>query len=126
MRSFNVYRHPAEGYEAVKIGFSWPALVLGIIWMLAKKLWTFAAIWFAAYVLLYLVEGATVLAGSESGPHALISLILPPAWVAFLLIPGFKGNAWRERSLQDRGYELIDTVQSATARSAIARLAQSM
>ncbi len=48
MRSFNVYRHPAEGYEAVKTGFSWPALLLGIIWMLAKKLWTFAAIWFAA------------------------------------------------------------------------------
>ena len=93
MRRFNVYRHPAEGYEAVKIGFSWPALVLGSIWMLAKKLWTLAAIWFAAYVLLTLVEGATVLAGSESGSQALISLILPPAWLAFWLIPGFKGNA---------------------------------
>ncbi len=125
MRRFNVYRHPAEGYEAVKIGFSWPALVLGIMWMLAKKLWTFAAIWFAAYVLLTLVEGATVLAGSESGPQALISLILPLAWLGFWLVPAFKGNAWREHNLQDRGYALIDTVQSATARSAIARLAQS-
>ncbi len=63
---------------------------------------------------------------TSAGPQALISLILPPAWLAFWFIPGFKGNAWREQSLQDRGYELIDTVRSATARSAMARLAQSM
>lgn len=28
MRTFTIYKHPAQGFEAVKVGFSWPAFFL--------------------------------------------------------------------------------------------------
>ena len=39
MKTFKVYEHEIYGYEAVKQGFSWPALFFGFIWALVKKLW---------------------------------------------------------------------------------------
>ena len=59
MKTFNVYKHPTQGIEAVKIGFSWPAFFFGIIWMLVKKLWGLAGMWFAAYIVLSLIESVT-------------------------------------------------------------------
>jgi len=49
MRTFNVYKHPTQGFEAVKVGFSSPAFFFGIIWMMVKKLWGFAGLWVAMY-----------------------------------------------------------------------------
>jgi hypothetical protein len=46
MRHFLVYQHPEFGEEAAKVGFSWPALFFSIIWMMVKKLWMWAGIWF--------------------------------------------------------------------------------
>ena len=30
MKTFNVYKHPTQGIEAVKVGFSWPAFFLAM------------------------------------------------------------------------------------------------
>jgi hypothetical protein len=49
VKTFNAYCHPTGDFEAVKIGFSWPALFFSFVWMLAKKLWKFAALWIVAY-----------------------------------------------------------------------------
>jgi len=38
LKTFVVYRHSIKGYEAVKVGFAWPALVVRPICMLAKRL----------------------------------------------------------------------------------------
>ena len=36
MKVFTVYKHESKFYEAVKVGFSWPAFIFGGWWMLVK------------------------------------------------------------------------------------------
>jgi len=123
MKTFNVYKHPTQGLEAVKVGFSWPAFFFGIIWMLVKKLWGLAGLWFAMYVGLSLIEAVTD-QSQESGAQALVYLILAAGYFALWLIPAFKGNKWREENLSKRGYELNSSVQSQTPDAAVAEQAK--
>ena len=123
MKTFNVYRHPIQGLEAVKVGFSWPAASAGPIWMLAKNLWGLSGLWVAMYVVLSLVE--TVTDKSEpSGAQVLVYLLLVVGYVTLGLIPGFKGNKWREKNLVRRGFEMLGTVQADTPEAAISQVAK--
>jgi len=119
MKTFNVYKHPTLGIEAVKVGFSWPAFFFGLIWMLVKKLWGLAGVWFAACIVLSLVEIVTD-QSSEGVAQALVYLILAVGNFTLWLVPGFKGNKWREENLTKRGYEKITTVQAETPDAAVA------
>lgn len=122
MKTFNVYRHPDQGFEAVKVGFSWPALSAGLIWMLAKQLWGLSALWIALYVSLSLVESGA--GESESGgSQTLVYLHLVAGYFVLSLLPGFKGNEWREKNLVKRGFELRGTVQAETPEAAISQMA---
>lgn len=106
MKKFNVYRHPTEGVEAVKIGFSWPAFFFGIIWMLVKRLWSLASLWSLLYLGLSAYEGFLT-------PSAFSLLLISFYYFALWLIPGFYGNSWREKNLSNRGYELISSNQDS-------------
>ena len=123
MKTFNVYKHPTQGFEAVKVGFSWPAFFFGIIWMLVKKLWGLAGLWFAMYVGLSLIEAVTD-QSQESGAQALVYLILAAGYFASWLVPAFKGNKWREENLSKRGYELLSSAQAETPDAAVAEQAK--
>ncbi|EFI34110.1 Protein of unknown function DUF2506 [Desulfonatronospira thiodismutans ASO3-1] len=114
MRTFKIFKHPTQGYEAVKVGFSWPAFFFDMIWMLVKKLWIVAGIWFCLYIAFAIIDSVT------QGPFGLFVLIV--IWLSMWLIPGFKGNEWRESNLSGRGYEHIDTVQAGNPDSAIAQV----
>src|SRR3989337_3893601 len=50
MKTFDLYRHPTLGYEAVKRGFSWPGFFITPLWALSKRMWLGGAlllvIWF--------------------------------------------------------------------------------
>lgn len=121
MKTFNVYRHPVRGIEAVKVGFSWPAACATPIWMLVKKLWGLSGLWFAMYITLSLVEDVT----DKSEPNTtqtVVYLLLATGYFALALIPGFKGNEWREKNLVQRGFEKLGTVQVDTVDAAIAKL----
>lgn len=107
MNTYNIYKHPLFGMEAVKIGFSWPGLLFGIFWMLAKKLWVLAGLWFIVN---------TILIASES-EMAIGILIIP-------IIVGFWGNKWREFNLSQRGYEQIASIQADTPDAALAQVAK--
>lgn len=120
MKTFNVYKHPTLGIEAVKVGFSWPAFFFGIIWMLVKKLWGLAGIWFAAYIVLSLIETVTD-QSAEGGAQTLVYLILAAGYFTLWLVPAFKGNKWREENLSKRGYEQLATVQAETSDAAVAQ-----
>lgn len=124
MKTFNVYKHPTQGIEAVKVGFSWPAFFFGFFWMLVKKLWGLAGAWFAAYVVLSLIEKVTDQSG-EGGAQALVYLLLAAAYFALWLVPAFKGNKWREENLSKRGYEKLTSVQAETPDAAVAQAAKS-
>src|SRR6266568_2256430 len=125
MNSFNVYKHPTLGIEAVKVGFSWPAFFFGIIWMLVKKLWGLAGGWFAMYLALSLIEKITDQSG-ERGYQALVYPILAAGYFALWLIPAFKGNKWREESLTKRGYEQLSTVHAETPEATVAQVEQTL
>jgi len=123
MRTFNVYKHPTQGIEAVKVGFSWPALFFGVIWMLVKKLWGVAGAWVAAYIVLSLIERVTD-QSEEDGAQALVYLILAAGYFTLWLVPAFKGNRWREENLSSHGYEKSKTVQAETPDAAVAQAAK--
>jgi len=122
MKTFNVYRHPVQGLEAVKVGFSWPAASAGPIWMLVKQLWGLSALWIALYLSLSLVEPGTD-TFEPGGAQGLVYLHLVAGYVALSLIPGFKGNQWREKNLVRRGFEMLCTVQAETPEVAISQVA---
>lgn len=106
----------------MKVGFSWPAASAGPIWMLVKQLWGWSALWIALYVSLSLVETDTD-TSELGGTQALVYLHLVAGYVALSLMPGFKGNQWREKNLVRRGYEVLGTVQAETPEAAISQMA---
>lgn len=122
MSTFNVYKHPTLGFEAIKVGFSWPAFFFGIFWMLVKRLWGLFGLWLGVYIVCSLIESVTD-QSQESGAQALVYVILSAAYFALWLIPGFKGNKWREENLSNRGYALLNSVQAETPDAAVAQLA---
>lgn len=123
MKTYNIFKHPMRGFEAVKAGFSWPAFFFGFFWMFVKKLWGWAGLWIGAYIICSLID--TVVADSrDSGASVLMYLILFVAYIALWLVPAFKGNKWREENLAKRGYELLSSVQAEMPDAAVAHLAK--
>lgn len=122
MRTFNVYKHPTEGFEAVKIGFSWPALIFGVFWMLVSSLWLFAALWFVMLISLRVIE-EVLFRQEPSLPQILFLLVTIVVSLILWLVPAFKGNGWRDAKLTKQGYKCVATIQ---ARSSAAATAQAM
>ncbi len=60
MKSFKIYENPFGLRKAVKIGWSWPGFMFAGFWLIAKKLWVIAGIfWFIS--LTWLLIDITVL-----------------------------------------------------------------
>lgn len=91
--------------------------------MLLSRLWTLAALWFGLYFVLNIIEKITD-SSEESALQAVMYLILSAGYLALALIPGFKGNSWREKNLAGRGYDLVDTAQAETKDAAVAYTAK--
>lgn len=123
MKTFNIYKHPVQGVEAVKVGFSWPAFFFGFIWMLIKKLWLLAIVWFGLTMVLSFIENLIVIrqpADSQVFSYALLAI----CYIALWLLPGFKGNAWRESNLLKRGYQKIISLNADNPDAAVAQFVQ--
>ena len=88
------------GFEAVKVGFSWPALFFGILWMMYKKLWLFAGIIITLFFLLSLIE-TVIIQSQNSGIQVTINLFLIIFYFVLWFLPAFKGNKWRENNLSN-------------------------
>lgn len=122
MKKFNVYQYPAYGMEAVKVGFSWPALFFGIVWMLVKKMWGLAGAWFVIYIVVSMVEMVTDQAG-PGGAQTVGYLVLAAVYFTLWLVPAFKGNGWRERNLAKRGFKKMAAIEAETPDAAVAQAA---
>lgn len=120
METFQIYKHPTLGSEAVKVGFAWPAFFFGTIWMLICKLWGKAGLWFVLNLSVLIVEKLTDTA-TDSGLQAMGSFVEIAGYFTIWLVPGFQGNAWRAANLTRRGYELVGTLQAETKDAAIAQ-----
>ena len=114
MKTFKVFKHPTLGFQAVKVGFSWPGFLFCVIWLLIKKLWGHALIIISIFILLTLMH--TVFENEQS--HAMLLLLE----IGVYIFVGVNGNKWRMTNLQDRGFKIIDTVQAETPDAAIGKV----
>ena len=109
MKRYTIYKHPIGQIEAVKQGWSWPALFLGFIWALYKKMWSIGLSILIISVLLY----ATV--GMSSKGEIILNILSFVLGIFF----GMQGNSWYESSLKSRGYDFLKTVNASTKEGAI-------
>ena len=105
------FRRSSEALEQARIyrvGFVWPALVFGPLWLIARRLWRPLALW--------IVIAALVGAAAAQG------LLNPGAafWLYGLaaLYLGFEGRALEAAALTRRGRPLADIVSAADASGA--------
>lgn len=122
MRTFNVYKHESEGFEAVKLGFSWPAFFFGAIWMLVSGLWPFAVSWIAMVIVLRVIQAYTD-SPNPTLAQAIVALVLLVCYLVLWLVPAFKGNKWRDRNLCKKGYKCVATVQAKSPHAATMQVA---
>lgn len=103
MRIYSVYRHPqkeAEDAVFVKEGFCWPGLLIPLFWMLYRRLWLAAGIFF----LLSMAAAGLGNSGLIGEDFVGLALFLVQLWI------GLEGNELRAKKLRARGYELADVV----------------
>jgi hypothetical protein len=100
MKTYRVFKHRNNGLKAVKVGFSWPALSFGLVWLMSNNLWTQTALWASAAVIL-------LHAGAISD---IWSADVIRWWIALNILPFFMGNDWRHASLREQGYEAFASV----------------
>jgi len=111
MRTFDVYKHPTQGYKAVKRGFSWPAFLFGMIWAIFNKLFGHVLVLFTISLVFYNLlptEGSVAIALKGTFQFGLSLLF------------GFVGNDWKVSNLKKRGYEHIQALKAETSDAALA------
>ena len=116
MKTFRVFYHPAHGYQAVKIGFSWPGFLFSVIWLFIKKLWGQAFLVMAAVLLL-----ASIDMYFENTQTSVMVFFLEFSVYVFV---GVYGNEWRMTNLQARGFKVADTLEAETPDGAIRKIAK--
>jgi hypothetical protein len=115
MKVFTVYKHEANGYEAVKVGFSWPALFFNFWWMLSKGFLFLFIFYIASYILSivnYDVDMNTPF-NSNDFFYLIVALIL-------FFYPGFYGNSWLHKKYKDKSYIEVKSIPASSKDTAIA------
>jgi hypothetical protein len=116
MKTFKVFKHPTLGYQAVKIGFSWPGFLFSVIWLLMKKLWRHALVVISGIILLTLIE-----VFFNNAQTSVMALLIE---LGLYVLVGVNCNEWRMTYLQSHGFELVDTLQAKTPDAAIGKIAK--
>ncbi len=114
MKTFNVYKHYTFGYQAVKIGFSWPGFLFSVIWLVIKKLWVHAFIVVCSIILLTSIE-----IYYNNAETSIMVIVLE---LGIYIIVGANGNNWHMNNLKEHGFELLATVQADNPASAIQKV----
>ena len=114
MAKYDVYKHPADGMEAIQQGFSGPAFLLTTLWALWKRLWPQAAgLWFAGVGCRFLGEFLTQEAPAVAD-YVFLTLVL-----GVMIYTGIRGNEWLADRLTARGYKFVATVDAESQAAAI-------
>ena len=117
MKTFQVYKHPIAGIEAIKVGFSFPAFFFGWIWMFIKKLWGYGCLFLFLQFLFLGFNGMIPL---------LFQNLVRPLFFAFafgaavLATAGINGNKWWSAALLKRGFKNEATIQASNKDAALA------
>jgi len=113
MNQYRIFRHPAGELEAVKQGWSWPAMCFTVLWAFAKRLWTLGGTALACFFVLSLILETTLEPQTLEVLSRFIGLLVA-------LLFGLRGNIWRENNLLSRGFAHVGTVSAANPESALA------
>jgi hypothetical protein len=118
MQVFLIFKHSEKGFRAVKRGFSWPGFFFTWIWALSRQLWLEAG-------LLMLFSGAIAALVLEldlgtGSANRYYSLAVALFYMGFI---GFKGNSWRSRNLEARGFLLLGAIKARDPQDAQAKAA---
>ena len=119
MPKYRILSNDAGDLRAVKIGFSWPAFILNLIWLVANGLWIGAVLVFVLIVGGLLLFGAA--AQESPGPAA--GAIAVVGELTLLLFLGFRGNDWLAAHLESHGYTLRETLEAPNFPEALKRAA---
>jgi hypothetical protein len=85
--------------RAVKVGFSWPALSLNVLWAVANGLWVVALL-----IVVLAACGVLLFANTAQSSAVLATLGAVSAGLAFLVFLGFRANDMLTSHLESRGY----------------------
>jgi hypothetical protein len=118
-RRYAVYEHATQGRAAVKVGMSWPALLFGPLWMVAKRLHGLAALWFVGETLLAVMIAVVAAQSHDDSVRFLIVLLVIVAIVIWAM-PALRGNQWCEDALLRRGYVACGETRAASSEAALA------
>ena len=113
MKHFKIYSRSQEKSEAVKQGFSYPALIFTPIWAIVKGMWV------AGTIILFLTLARYIFLILFSRNYPFIDQILDLPLLIISLVFGFKGNEWRELILTSRGFILVDSIEAINQEQAI-------
>jgi len=115
MKTFRIYSHPDKPRPiAIKIGFCWPAFLIGPLWFLLNRMWFNFLL-----VLAFTVGGHFALARADFAGGLLALLYL----VTWLLI-GWVANPLLASELESNGYVCRTTVQATTISKATDKAVQ--
>ncbi len=122
MKHYKVFENQAGRWEAVKVGWSWPAACFSFIWAFSKKLYAVGAVLVAAGVLLGFLSLKVdeLFAMGDSNARSADHLCHLAQWVLIVIL-GVNGNELREKDLLARGYELRGILAAPTPREALTR-----
>ena len=93
-----MFRHSTLGFQAVKVGFSWPGCLFSILWVFVKKTLGYG--------------------------FGILGIIILFTFFGVYFFVGFKGNEWRVSNLQKRRFELVDTLQAENPDAGIGKVAK--
>ena len=116
MKVFTVYKHESKGYEAVKVGFSWPAFIFGAWWMLIKGFIFVLIFYIAIYVLMAIYYNDLDMNAPYNANDFFVFIISLILW----FYPGFYGNSWLHKKFLDKSYLEIKSVSASSKEAAIA------
>ena len=119
MAAYSVFAPPlshggaegAERFRFIRDGFSWPAFILGPIWMLFHRLALVLILWLA---LVFLVGAAMRLFGESPGTASLVFLLL--AFLVGLEASTLQSWTFKRRGWREVGIVVADELEAAERR----------
>ncbi|MCP4114096.1 MAG: DUF2628 domain-containing protein [Desulfobacteraceae bacterium] len=116
MKKFHVVNHPVLGQKIELEGFTFWGLFFPPLWLIAKKLYRHAALFFMATFTIVFAQKISITISRE------IAIILWVLGISLNLLVGFRGRRWVLNSLERRGFDLQEIVVAYNKDAVLAEL----
>ena len=119
LTEYKVYEHPLLPKKIIKIGFCWPAIIIGPAYLLYRRLWIPVVIWIVAILLAHYLDVQFVVKCDNCNyispeDQSTIDNVFNGALFIGIVVLGIITNSLWEKDLINRGYI---TTKSLRARS---------